>query len=265
MLPYNKVIGIHGVPRSGTSWLAQIINSDPNVNFKFQPLFSYAFKDFLNEKSSLKEIEDFFIKIYYSNDYFLNLQDSELHKNYPKFIKNKNKKTLVFKHVRYHHLLPHLMYECQYLELILIVRNPLAVLTSWANAPKEFNKEWVLKNEWKEATKKNNGKKEEFFGYNKWKEATIIFEKLKKTYPNRVAIIKYNELLNDAEGVIKQIFGLHKKTSSFIRESRKRHDKDPNSVYKKKLDDNEYANFLPKEIINTIVTDLRDNQLSKYL
>ena len=40
-------VAIHGVPRSGTSWIGEIINSSPNVLYKFQPLFSYALKDFL--------------------------------------------------------------------------------------------------------------------------------------------------------------------------------------------------------------------------
>ena len=45
-----KRIAIHSVPRSGSSWLGQILNSSLKVCFRFQPLFSYAFKDYLNEK-----------------------------------------------------------------------------------------------------------------------------------------------------------------------------------------------------------------------
>ena len=58
-----KRIAIHSVPRSGSSWLGQILNSSPKVCFRFQPLFSYAFKDYLNEKSSQEDIMTFFEQI----------------------------------------------------------------------------------------------------------------------------------------------------------------------------------------------------------
>ena len=45
---YNKIILITGVARSGTSWIGQIIDSSPEVVYRFQPLFSYAFKGFLD-------------------------------------------------------------------------------------------------------------------------------------------------------------------------------------------------------------------------
>ena len=43
MIEEKHIVGVHGVPRSGTSWLGQILNASKKVNFKFQPLFSYAF------------------------------------------------------------------------------------------------------------------------------------------------------------------------------------------------------------------------------
>ena len=64
-------ISIHSVPRSGSSWLGQILNSSEKVCFRFQPLFSYAFKDYLSEKSSKKDIVSFFEKIAQSDDDFL--------------------------------------------------------------------------------------------------------------------------------------------------------------------------------------------------
>lgn len=39
-------IAIHSVPRSGSTWLGEILNSSANVKYCFQPLFSYKFKEF---------------------------------------------------------------------------------------------------------------------------------------------------------------------------------------------------------------------------
>ena len=56
----ERIISINGVPRSGTSWLGQIINSSPDVAFRFQPLFSYTHKGALREDSSVMEIMKFY-------------------------------------------------------------------------------------------------------------------------------------------------------------------------------------------------------------
>ena len=63
-----KNIAIHSVPRSGSSWVGQIFNSSQDVNFRFQPLFSYTFKDYLNQKSSLNDVNTFFDLINKSDD-----------------------------------------------------------------------------------------------------------------------------------------------------------------------------------------------------
>src|SRR5258705_10876641 len=97
MINVTEIIGIHGVPRSGTSWLGQIFNSHPQVAFRFQPLFSYAFKSYLNLNSSKVEMDDFFERIFLSDDYFINMKDSEIHKNYPVFQKNPQPQVLMYK------------------------------------------------------------------------------------------------------------------------------------------------------------------------
>jgi hypothetical protein len=34
-------IAIHGVQKYWTTWFGRIINNNPNVRYKYQPLFSY--------------------------------------------------------------------------------------------------------------------------------------------------------------------------------------------------------------------------------
>ena len=55
------------------------------------------------------------------------------------------------------------------IKIILLVRNPLAVLASWLNAPREFRKDlgWKELEEWRFATAKNQDRQEEFYGYEK--------------------------------------------------------------------------------------------------
>ncbi len=266
----NGIIGIHGVPRSGTSWLAQIFNSHPDVNFKFQPLFSYAFKDYLDHSSSRERIQQFFEEIAVSDDYFLNLRDPIIHQNYPVFKKNETYTTLVFKQIRYHHLLENILRKNDVVKFVFIIRNPLAVLNSWIHTEMEFKPVWDLDDEWQAADKKNLNRPEEFFGYNKWKEAGNIFLDLHKRYPERTIVINYNELLINTESLIKQLFSFcglsyDEQTKKFIKESKKRNDADPNSVFKKKANDHIWKQNIPPHIIDAVRNDLKDDRLEIYL
>lgn len=201
-------IAIHSVPRSGSTWLGNIINSHPNVSFKYQPLFSYAFKDYLNEFSSKEDINSFFELISTSDDDFIN-QKAGIEKGIiPVFKKSDLITHSCYKEVRYHHILENLLNQSPDLKLILLIRNPLSVLQSWYKAPKEFHTEqgWDFEQEWLDAPKKNLNKPEEFNGYNKWKEATTLFLKLNKEFPEQVIIITYNQLLSNTLKTVKQLF-----------------------------------------------------------
>ena len=41
----KKVIAIFGMPRSGTSFLGQILDSSPSVAYRLEPIFSYKLKN----------------------------------------------------------------------------------------------------------------------------------------------------------------------------------------------------------------------------
>jgi len=262
MTNFTNVVGIHGVPRSGTSWLAQIFNSHQNVKLKFQPLFSYALKNEIDEYASEHDIYDFYNKMWLNNnDLFLNFKDPIIHKNYPNFIKDENPMNLVFKQVHHHYILNNLLIKDKNIRVILIIRNPLSVLSSWKKAPKEFNPEWDYYKEWKDAQLKNKDLKENYFGYNKWCEVTQLFLKLENEFPDRVYILNYSDLLSDTIKEVEEIFKFSKigkpdiQTYEFIRKSKSINHSDPNSVYKTKTNDSSWKNNLPQEIIDEIKND----------
>ena len=155
-----KRIAIHSAPRSGSSWLGQILNSSTKVCFRFQPLFSYAFKDYLNDKSSREDIVRFFENIAKSSDDFLLQKDKIDNEEYPLFEKDSNLTHIIYKEVRYHNILENLLTKDKDLKVIGLVRNPFAVISSFLNSPREFRKDlgWIEVEEWKLAEKKNNNK-----------------------------------------------------------------------------------------------------------
>ena len=75
-----RVASVHGVARSGTSWLGQIINSHPEVIYRYQPLFSYTHKGAINKNSTRKEILNFFNQVYNTRDQFVLQQTGDEYK-----------------------------------------------------------------------------------------------------------------------------------------------------------------------------------------
>lgn len=264
-------VAIHSVPRSGSSWVGQIFNSSPFVNFRFQPLFSYAFKDYLGPVSSKKEIEDFFESIAASNDPFL-LQQDKIDKGiYPRFEKSDEATHVVYKEVRYHHILENMLATSDVV-VVGIVRNPYAVINSFLSAPREFRKDlgWDELEEWQWAAKKNRNRPEEFYGYEKWKETTELFQKLQKAYPERFYLLEYDDLLTDVEAEVERVFafcGLEvtEQTKTFLTESMGADKADTYAVYKKKATDDSWRKTLDARIYEAISEDLTQKNLTEYL
>ena len=93
---FDEIIVIIGMPRSGTSWLSQIFDSSPQVRFRLSPLFSYEFKNYLDEASSKEEWEHVFRGAYQSNNDFMNQTERREAGHYPVFErKDSNPKYLV--------------------------------------------------------------------------------------------------------------------------------------------------------------------------
>lgn len=263
-------IAFHGVPRSGTSWVGAIFDSSDNVAYRHQPLFSYAFKNYLNEYSTKEQIQQFFKKIRHTKDSFILQKDGKSIKAIPKFTKRKITH-VVYKEARYHHILENMLHQDRELKVVGIIRNPKSVIFSWYNAPKEFNKiEWNLEDEWLNAKKKNKGLKEEFYGYNKWKEVALIFLRLKNIFPKRFHLIEYSNLLFDTENQVKNLFDFCKihydiQTEHFIKMSKSiDKSKDVYSVYRKNQVDNKWEGYLPKTIIECIDKDLINSKLNIF-
>lgn len=267
----NKV-AIHSVPRSGSSWLGQIFNSSPAVKFRFQPLFSYAFKDYLNENSSLNDINNFFSLIEKSTDSFLLQKDKIEQGIYPEFKKNKKISHCIYKEVRYHHILENMLSIDPDVIVIGLVRSPYAVINSFLESPREFRKDygWDELEEWRYANSKNQKKIEEFYGYEKWKEVVFLFKKLKECYPWRFYLLNYDELLNHTYEEVEKVFkfsnlDMTEQTLNFILQSKNSNFNDAYSVYKTKKTDMNWKNNLNSAIIDCISKDLIDSGLEDFL
>jgi len=179
----------------------------------------------------------------------------------------------VYKEVRYHHILKNLLKKDKEVKVIGLVRNPFSVVNSWLNAPREFRKDlgWNELEEWRFAKKKNLNKVEEFNGYEKWKEVTLLFEELKKIYPERFYILKYDELLRSTESGVKDLFefcdlDFQNQTKHFLFNSTNNdQSKEAYSVFRKNQVDDNWKTQLNTTIISEIKEDLKIIDLEKYI
>ena len=257
---------IHGVPRTGSTWIGELFNSSPRVCYRFQPLFSYALKGYLTESSSLRHTEDFYNELLVNNDAFLSQSRARVSGKLPTFDK-KEITHVGYKEVRYHNILPNFIRSSKDVKFFLIQRNPFSVINSWLNAPREFRADlgWSHMEEWRYALKKNMNRPEEFNGYEKWKEAALLFHYLSVQYPDRVMILPYDELIKDTEAVVKRAFKFIEldysdQSNDFISGSSSAND-DAYSVYRSEQTDDKWKLQLDPEIAKKIKEDLRGSVL----
>ena len=264
-----NVVWICGMPRSGTSWLSQIIESSSSVTFKMAPLFSYAFKNKVNEFSSDEEWMTFFEEVLISKDDFLMQTERRKRGDFPSFKKNKEISHLAIKDVRNHQVIPKLL-ELDNCKVIYIVRNPNAAISSWLFSKKEFPAGADMMSEWKtgKCRKKAQG---EYWGFNDWKKLTTQYLNLQNQYSNKLIVIKYEELVLQTKATVRKIFDfldldILNQTEDFLTESNKQHDTGDYSVFKDKFEVlNKWKLQLPGIIQEEIINELSGTALETFL
>lgn len=263
-----QLVGIHGTPRSGTTWLGQLLNSQEHVVYRYQPFFSYAFRDRIDERSEIDEIRAFTDDLIATDDEFVNQSGTaRLSESAPEFTKLAPTH-LVYKEVRFHHLIEHILTTLPDSRFIGIVRDPRAVLASWFNAPREFNPDWSQSEEWRQARLKNAGLDENWYGYDRWKQLASLFLEHEEHHPTRFRLVRYEDLVADPHGVVHSLFlfcGLHftAQTRRFIEESTTRDDGDPYGVFRRHGASTPI--LLPADVVQEIERDLDGTALARFL
>lgn len=271
VLPF-RVVSIHGAPRSGTSWLGQIFNSHPEVAYRFQPLFSYRFKGAITPDSTRDEIEGFLQDLFaIENDEFILQTKQRERRVHPiGLIKHTQASQLVMKEVRYHYLIETLFRQLDSVKVIGIVRHPCGAINSWLKTPREFKPEWNELSEWRQAQSKNQGRPEEYYGFEKWCELASLFLSLSRRYPDAFRLVRYEELVRSPHKIIKAIFtfcGLDfsSQTSTFLTASQSNEVEDPDTVFRTPDVAERWENELRPEIRDYILRELNDSELRVFL
>lgn len=259
---------ITGMPRSGTSWLGQIINSAPQVLFRTEPLFAYRFKNIINKESTWHEINEFFDALLDVDDDFILQKENQKAGYYPEFEKT-NPQVLAFKTTRHHELIERYLECVSELDVIAIIRHPCAAINSWFKSYREFEKKGCQqKRDWRTGgcRKKEIG---EYWGFNDWLLTTSRYVQLAKQFPN-VRLIRYADLVEEPNKIITDLFDglgydLHPQTLQFLEDCHQRHDSDPYSVFKSKQVVDSWKTELDEKIAAEISHDTEQHGLGQFL
>jgi hypothetical protein len=269
MIPF-KIVWLNGMPRSGTNWLSNIFNSNEEVNLKLAPLFSFAFKNSVNKHSTKAEWEDFFERVYHSDDEFINQRKKQSEGLIPVFPeKSPSPRYLAIKDTRHHNLTPVLLEMFEEIRFIHIVRNPCATIYSWLASSKEFPKGADPMKEWRTGDCRKTSE-DEFWGFNDWVRLTRMYRALQARYPGKVMVVSYDLMVDDLAGQTQRMFdfaGLKAggQTEKFLKLSQSSHMEHENSVFKDKQVKDRWVNNLDPLIIDTITRELKDTELDIYL
>ena len=267
---FRQLVSIHGVPRSGTSWLGQIFDKHSDVRYRFQPLFAYRFRGRLNSDSSPEEILEFLDDLYQVEDDDFIAGKWPKQENAAAFPKRNQPRVMVMKEVRYHYLIESFIRAVPDVKILGIVRHPCAVISSWVKNPREFKGEWDPLSEWRRAPSKNQGRPEEYFGYEKWREVATTFLDFQTRYPDNFLLIRYEQLVLDAVETIRAVFDfagleMEPQVIDFIKASQSYHLNDPYAVYKSPTVRDRWRSELDPRISEAIMADLKGTALERFL
>lgn len=235
----NPIPGIiFGVPRSGTSWLGQLINSHPTVQYRFQPIHSYTFMPELSDSCSVRDVRFFYDELFRTKDpYVLQLDGFTLgSNNVPKFRKVAATH-LIFKETHYWDACERACLVDSTVKLIGLIRDPVDVLSSWCRHPSEFDDRWLISEQWFDAKEKNKENPGNLFGFRAWADVATRMRKLREQLPDQVYLVRYESVRECPLSEVERIFDflglcMGDETRDFIKISTTTFDDNPYSVFR---------------------------------
>lgn len=266
---FKQVILLTGMPRSGTSWLSQIFDSSPLVRFRLSPLFSYEFKNELDEHSGAAEWQSLLERAYLSDTEFLDQSYRRRAGDYPTFAhKEAVPPVLVIKDTRFHNLTEQMLAHVENLKIIAIVRHPCGAIHSWLTAPREFPAAADPMQEWRRGGCRKTGFGE-YWGFEDWKNVSAMFMRLASNFPAQVMLQRYEALVRSAGRETRRMFSFcglpfTSQTEGFLGVSQQEHVDNEYAVFKRPNVADRWRTELQPEIRDAILADIAGTEFARF-
>jgi hypothetical protein len=269
---FERLVIIDGMPRSGTSWLAQIVESCPIVRYRLSPLFAYSLKGRIDASSVRDDWLGLLEDAYNSNDAYMTRERERADGRYPVFLERLAKPpVLALKFDRFHDLMPKILqyFVADGIRIVFIVRHPCAAVHSWLTAPREFPPDADPLEHWRDGRIKKQSYGD-FFGFEDWKRVTRMQLDLAAAYPNSTRMLRYESLVADPVGVTRDLFEFlalpfDTQTTAFLEASSATHHPDTYAVYKHPTLTDRWRNELHPAIKNAILSELDGTEFAPFV
>lgn len=259
---------LQSAPRSGSTWFGELINSSPDVIYRYQPIHAWSFPHYLSSNSSSADFNTFYEELTKTQDPYVLQKLGSFGDVRPSFPKNLIPRAVGYKEVHAYEVAIRGLTVVSELCVIFLIRNPLMMLQSWISNPKEFPHGTTLESEWYEAKAKNTEHVANRFGIRHWIESTLAFEAAAKKFPKRTLLVRYENLrVSPVEitAAVHSLLGVKttNTTSKFAQMSSLGSSRDPYSVYRGMVV-SQYPT-LPQTIQEQVVSVVEDAGLARYL
>jgi hypothetical protein len=267
---YARIAAITGMPRSGTSWIGQIVDSSPDVRYRMSPLFSYEFKNQIRERATRDDWERVLRGAYASENDFMNQTTRRKAGEYPTFgTKQANPSLLVIKYNRFQNLTEEMLELLPEMKLLAVVRHPCGAMHSWLTAPKEFPPDANPLEHWRSGAAKKSGYGD-FFGFEDWCWVTRLHARLAHERPEQMRLVRYEKFVDDVEAETRALFdwiGLEytEQTAAFLRASQHSSVSGDYSVFRSPAVKDRWQSELQPEIRDAILSELKGTDLARFL
>lgn len=267
----EQVFWIASMPRSGSSWLSQVFEAHSRLRFRMAPLFSKEFGGLVTAESSSGEWSEFFRKVFHAESDFLCQSRRRSEGDFPETAgSGAGETSLLIKDVRNHETVWSIVEKADLpLSVIYLVRDPRAAISSWITNEKEFPEDAD------EQTWRTGGSRKaspsEYWGFDDWMEVTQRYCDLQNTFPERIKVVRYEDLCEGGEGAVETLFldlGLNfeGECRKFLRNSWAIASSRPYSVYRDRnsvID--KWKTCLSSDIADEIFMDANSSGLGAFL
>lgn len=266
----DHIIWLSGMPRSGTSWVAQILASHPSVRLKYDPLFSYEFKNALDDTAGADDWAALFADVYARESPYLDQEFLRVDGHVPSFERrDRYPPVLAIKSNRHHDLIAHAVRIGVTMKVLHLVRDPVDTIASWLANKNEFPESASAIDEWRTGTCRKTAPGE-YWGFDDWKKVTEEANALAATHPDRFRVTSYDAFVADpvtcATGMFAWIgLDLSGQTRRFLEDSRTRHSDHPRAVFRDPRKRKDHRAALPEGTEATIRTELAGTGLASFL
>lgn len=267
---FDRVVWLSGMPRSGTTWLGQILASHPDVRLKYCPLFSYEFAGRCDANSTPAQWAELLREVYERPSRFLDQEFLRADGSVPRFpVRSAVPPVLAIKSNRFHHLSDAILGSVPSLRWIAVVRHPAATIHSWITNPTEFPSGANPAVEWRTGACRKT-KPSEFWGFEDWLRVTSGQVALSKTYPGRVVILHYDAFdaapVESSRELLRWLgLELHSQTAGFLVDSREIQSANPRAVFKRPGNAQRWRGELDPSIVAQIERETVDAGLGRFL